>query len=65
MIEVWLAARRKADRTSPLFCTLDRATYGHPMSGNALYNIVRKTAAAGIKKSLAPTEFGTRPLPLL
>lgn len=54
-IEVWLAAREKTDRTSPLFCTLDRATYGHRMSGNALYNIVRKTAAAaGIKKILSP-----------
>ena len=29
---------------SPLFCTVDRATFGHRLSGNAIYNIVLDTA---------------------
>lgn len=54
-IEEWLEARGKVDRTQPLFCTLDRATKGHRMSGNAIYNLVRNTvAAAGIKKVISP-----------
>ncbi|MFM7191714.1 MAG: tyrosine-type recombinase/integrase, partial [Microcystaceae cyanobacterium] len=40
---------------SPLFCTVDRATFGHRLSGNAIYNIVRDTAkAAGIEKVMSP-----------
>ena len=39
----------------PLFCTVDRATFGHRLSGNAIYNIVRDTAqAAGISKIISP-----------
>jgi len=41
--------------STPLFCTVDRATFGHRLSGNALYNIVRNTAAtAGITKVMSP-----------
>ncbi|MFM7578428.1 MAG: tyrosine-type recombinase/integrase, partial [Microcystaceae cyanobacterium] len=40
---------------NPLFCTVDRATFGHRLSGNAIYNIVRDTAkAAGIEKVMSP-----------
>jgi len=41
--------------TEPLFCTVDRATFGHRRSGNAIYNIVRDTAAsAGVTKVMSP-----------
>ena len=41
--------------TIPLFCTVDRATFGHRLSGNAIYNIVRNTAeSAGITKVMSP-----------
>jgi integrase/recombinase XerC len=41
--------------TTPLFCTVDRATFGHRLSGNAIYNIVRNTAeSAGITKVMSP-----------
>ncbi len=35
---------RDRSSDSPLFCTVDRATFGHRLSGNAIYNIVRDTA---------------------
>ncbi|AFY76834.1 site-specific recombinase XerD [Pleurocapsa sp. PCC 7327] len=54
-IQAWIAARGKVNNSQPLFCTLDRATNGHRMSGNAIYKIVRNTAAAaGIKKIISP-----------
>jgi integrase/recombinase XerC len=54
-IQAWLEARGKVNPSQPLFCTLDRATKGHRLSGNAIYKIVRNTAtAAGIKKILSP-----------
>ncbi|MCU0533099.1 MAG: tyrosine-type recombinase/integrase [Hydrococcus sp. Prado102] len=54
-IQAWLAARGKVNHLQPLFCTLDRATKGHRLSGNAIYKIVRETAAAaGIKKIISP-----------
>jgi integrase/recombinase XerC len=46
---------REAKRTAPLFCAVDRATFGHRLSGNAIYNIVRNTAAtAGVTKVMSP-----------
>jgi integrase/recombinase XerC len=54
-IQAWLKARGKVNNSQPLFCTLDRATNGHRLSGNAIYKIVRNTAAAaGIKKVISP-----------
>ena len=54
-IDDWLEARGAVDESQPLFCTLDRVTFGHRLSGNAIYKIVRRTAAAvGIKKTLSP-----------
>lgn len=39
----------------PLFCTVDRATFGHRLSGNAIYNIVRNSSeSAGITKVMSP-----------
>jgi integrase/recombinase XerC len=54
-IQLWLEARGKVNNSQPLFCTLDRATNGHRLSGNAIYKIVRNTAtAAGIQKIVSP-----------
>ena len=55
-IQAWLELRGKCKATSePLFCTLDRATKGHRLSGNAIYNLVRSTGtAAGIYKVMSP-----------
>ena len=54
-IQAWLELRGKCKATEPLFCTLDRATKGHRLSGNAIYNLVRSTGtAAGIYKVMSP-----------
>ena len=54
-IQAWLTMRGKSKTTDPLFCTLDRATKGHRLSGNAIYNLVRDTGtAAGIYKVMSP-----------
>lgn len=54
-IQAWLAMRGKFKGTDPLFCTLDRATKGHRLSGNAIYNLVRDTGtAAGVYKVMSP-----------
>jgi integrase/recombinase XerC len=54
-IQAWLELRGKCKPSEPLFCTLDRATKGHRLSGNAIYNLVRETGtAAGIYKVMSP-----------
>ncbi len=54
-IDDWLTAIGHRTKDKPLFCTVDRATFGHRLSGNAIYNIVRTTAvSAGIKKVMSP-----------
>lgn len=54
-IQAWLAMRGKCKVTEPLFCTLDRATKGHRLSGNAIYKLVRETGtSAGIYKVMSP-----------
>lgn len=54
-IQDWLKLRGKCKRTEPLFCTLDRVTKGHRLSGNALYNLVRDTGEhAGVYKIMSP-----------
>ena len=54
-IQAWLELRGKCKASEPLFCTLDRATKGHRLSGNAIYTLVRETsAAAGIYKVMSP-----------
>jgi integrase/recombinase XerC len=55
LIDGWLGVIGDRPSDSPLFCTVDRATFGHRLSGNAIYNIVRDTAqAAGIEKVMSP-----------
>lgn len=62
LIDDWLGALSEVfdplgDRSSdsPLFCTVDRATFGHRLSGNVIYNLVRDSAqAAGIEKVMSP-----------
>ena len=58
-IAEWLEARTPHSPLptphSPLFIALDRAHYGHRLSGNAIYTLVVETAtAAGIAKHLSP-----------
>jgi integrase/recombinase XerC len=54
-INDWLLVIGDRAPDKPLFCTVDRATFGHRLSGNAIYNIVRDTAqAAGISKIISP-----------
>lgn len=55
-LENWLAVRPgPKDKKQPLFVALDRAHWGHRLTGTALYQLVRKTAkAAGITKVLSP-----------
>jgi integrase/recombinase XerC len=51
----WLQARRCLDRTQPLFIALDRASYGHRLTGTAIYKLVGAVAvAAGVSKKLSP-----------
>jgi len=52
----WVLARDPVPApNAPLFVALDRAHYGHRLSGNAIYNLVVETAtSAGITKHLSP-----------
>lgn len=55
LIDQWLQAMGRRGKGQPLFCTLDRATFGHRLSGNAIYTIVRSAAeTAGLAKILSP-----------
>lgn len=55
LIDHWLLAIGDRSLDNPLFCTVDRATFGHRLSGNAIYNLVRQTAkSAGISKIVSP-----------
>lgn len=57
-IEAWLQARGETNPNAPLFCALDRATWGGRMSGNGIYKRVRTLAKrAGIEKSLSPHQI--------
>ncbi|PSF33876.1 integrase [Aphanothece hegewaldii CCALA 016] len=51
----WLQARRELDVTQPLFIALDRAYYGHRLTGTAIYKLVDAISiSAGINKKLSP-----------
>lgn len=55
LIDDWLLDIGDRPTDNPLFCTVDRATFGHRLSGNAIYNVVRNTAeSAGITKIISP-----------
>jgi integrase/recombinase XerC len=48
-------SKAKRKRNDPLFIALDRASYGHRLTGTAIYKIVQATAAAaGLTKRLSP-----------
>lgn len=54
-LQEWLCERSKAKRSEPLFIALDRASYGHRLTGTAIYKIVQAMAeTAGLKKRLSP-----------
>ncbi len=51
----WLLSRQELDLNQPLFIALDRASYGHRLTGTAIYKLVEAVAdAAGIGKKLSP-----------
>lgn len=46
------------DIQTPLFISLDRANYGHRLTGTAIYGIVKRaTANAGITEAIAPEQL--------
>ncbi len=51
----WVQARDNPERDLPLFTALDRANYGHRLSGTGLYKLVQKICqSAGIQKPMSP-----------
>lgn len=51
----WLHARKEKNQERPLFIALDRASYGHRLTGTAIYKLVDKIAReAKISKKLSP-----------
>lgn len=51
----WLLSRKELDINQPLFIALDRASYGHRLTGTAIYKIVQAAASsAGISKTISP-----------
>jgi len=58
-IQTWISARKKItpniELNSPLFIALDRAKWGHRLTGTSIYKIVDSIAkAAGISKQMSP-----------
>ncbi|MFW6264136.1 MAG: tyrosine-type recombinase/integrase [Cyanobacteriota bacterium] len=54
-INLWMQTRGEVKRGKPLFITLDRATRGTRLGGNAIYQVVRQLAkSAGIRKPISP-----------
>lgn len=52
----WKSVHQYSDR--PLFCSLDRATMGHRLSGTSVYKIVNFYAQkAGINKAVSPSRL--------
>lgn len=51
----WLRARGKPEPEEPLFIALDRASFGHRLSGRGLHKLVQQLCqAAGIAKPMSP-----------
>lgn len=51
----YLQCRKELDINAPLFIALDRSSYGHRLTGTALYKLVEGTAKqAGVTKKLSP-----------
>ncbi len=54
-LQEWLLARKELNINQPLFIALDRASYGHRLTGTAIYKIVQAAGAkAGISKTISP-----------
>ena len=54
-LQDWLFARSEPDINQPLFIALDRSSYGHRMSGTAVYKVIQDVASkAGLSKHLSP-----------
>ena len=54
-IQEWCSIRGSHSPSDPMFIALDTAHYGHRLTGEGIYQLVRKTAAAaGIKKPMSP-----------
>lgn len=54
-LQEWLLARKELDINQPLFIALDRASYGHRLTGTAIYKIVQAAGAkADISKTVSP-----------
>ncbi|MBD2358140.1 tyrosine-type recombinase/integrase [Tolypothrix sp. FACHB-123] len=54
-ISDWLGCRRNIKPSDPLFIALDFHNYGHQLTGDGIYAIVRKTCEkAGINKRMTP-----------
>jgi integrase/recombinase XerC len=54
-VEDWLLMRGEVDLRQPLFVALDRAFWGHRLTGTAIYKLVEQVAKeAGIGKRLSP-----------
>ncbi|MCX5934480.1 MAG: tyrosine-type recombinase/integrase [Pseudanabaena sp. LacPavin_0818_WC45_MAG_42_6] len=46
------------DSHSPLFISLDRANYGHRLTGTAIYGLVKRAAInAGVNNAIAPEQL--------
>ncbi|WP_088893184.1 tyrosine-type recombinase/integrase [Leptolyngbya ohadii] len=54
-IEEWLSTRGSCKPEEPLFIALDRVHWGHRLTGDGIYNLVKEAAiAAGIGKHMSP-----------
>jgi integrase/recombinase XerC len=54
-IKAWLEEVESQDPERPLFWALDKANYGHRLSGTSIYELVNKVAKqAGIAKQMSP-----------
>lgn len=55
VISDWLGCRMNLKPSDPLFIALDFHNYGHQLTGDGIYALVRKTCErAGIKKRMTP-----------
>ena len=55
---IHLETENEEDSQAPLFISLDRASYGHRLTGTAIYSIVKRTSAnAGLRDAIAPEQL--------
>lgn len=57
-INEWLECREDVSPSAPLFISLDRVHYGHPLTGDGIYGIIAKIAKkAGLEKLFSPNRL--------